>query len=220
MNRRLICTAALAALLAGCAQQDKLHTIRVTVGDQKMTVFRQGAQIATYDCSTSKFGVGDQRGSYRTPLGRMEVAKKIGDGAPIGMKFKGRRPTGEVVKIDAPGRDPIVTRILWLRGLERQNAHAFDRGIYIHGTAEERNIGRPASYGCIRMRSRDVISLFNTVGVGAKVEILPGYSAATIAAQQAAAAAPVAVPAASAVPPAAPAAPTATTGNRRSGRTL
>ena len=136
-----------------------------------MSVYRNGAFIASYPVSTSKFGVGDQRGSYRTPLGKMEVAKKIGDGAPLGMKFKSRRATGEIVPVDAPGRDPIVTRILWLRGLESQNAKAFDRGIYIHGTAEERNVGRPASYGCIRMRSRDVITLFNTVGVGARVEV-------------------------------------------------
>ena len=155
-----------------------------------MVVLRKGTPIATYACSTSKFGVGDQRGSYRTPLGRMEVAKKIGDGAPIGMKFKSRRATGEIVPIDAPGRDPIVTRILWLKGLETQNARAFDRGIYIHGTAEERNIGRPVSYGCIRMRSRDVIELFNTVGVGARVEITPASIVAPPLAQAAAPATP------------------------------
>jgi len=175
---RLLCLALGTAtlFLGGCAQKDEIHTMRISVADQKMTLYRYHTPIAVYDVSTSKFGVGDQRGSYRTPLGRMVVAKKIGDGAPVGMKFKSRRPTGEVVKIDAPGRDPIVTRILWLKGLERQNAHAFDRGIYIHGTAEERNIGRPVSYGCVRMRSRDVIALFNTVGEGAKVEIVPGQA--------------------------------------------
>ncbi len=170
---RIALIAACSALLAGCAQKDTIHTVRVSVPDQKMIVFCKGTAIASYDVSTSKFGVGDQRGSYRTPLGKMEVAKKIGGGAPVGMKFKSRRPTGEIVKIDAPGRDPIVTRILWLRGMERQNAKAFDRGIYIHGTAEERNIGQPVSYGCIRMRSRDVIALYNTVGVGARVEVVP-----------------------------------------------
>lgn len=176
MKSRLLCLALGAATLffGGCAQKDEIHTMRISVADQKMTLYRYHSPIAVYDVSTSKFGVGDQRGSYRTPLGRMTVAKKIGDGAPIGMKFKSRRATGEIVKIDAPGRDPIVTRILWLKGLEPQNAHAYDRGIYIHGTAEERNIGRPVSYGCVRMRSRDVISLFNTVGEGAKVEIVPG----------------------------------------------
>ena len=88
------------------------------------------------------------------------------------MVFKGKRPTGEVLQPNAPGRDPIVTRILHLRGLESQNARAYDRGIYIHGTAEERLIGRPASYGCIRMRSRDVVKLYDAVSVGTKIEVL------------------------------------------------
>ena len=78
----------------------------------------------------------------RTPLGKMEIAKKIGGGAPLGMKFKNRRPTGEIVPIDAPGRDPIVTRILWLKGLEAQNRRAYSRTIYIHGTAEEKPLSR------------------------------------------------------------------------------
>lgn len=170
VNFRSLAPAALAFLLAACAT-DRAHTMRVSVADQKMVVFRQGVPVAQYDVSTSKFGLGDAPGSNATPLGRMEVAKKIGRGAPLGMKFKSRRPTGEIVPVDAPGRDPIVTRILWLKGLERQNMSAFKRTIYIHGTAEERTIGTPASYGCIRMRSRDVVRLFNTVGVGSKVEI-------------------------------------------------
>jgi lipoprotein-anchoring transpeptidase ErfK/SrfK len=73
--------------------------------------------------------------------------------------------------VDAPGRDPIVTRILWLEGLEPHNRNAFKRFIYIHGTPEERNIGIPSSYGCIRMRSADVMNVYNTVGVGARVLI-------------------------------------------------
>jgi len=102
-------------------------------------------------------------------------------GAPLGMKFKNRRQTGEIVPADAPGRDPIVTRILWLRGLQAQNRQAFDRGIYIHGTAAEHDIGRPRSYGCIRMRSKDVVRLFNTVGVGARVEVVPASLQSAIA---------------------------------------
>ncbi len=146
---------------------------RVSVADQKMVVFKRGTEIARYDVSTSKFGLGDRPGSRATPLGRMEVAKKIGGGARIGMKFKNRKPTGEIVPINAPGRDPIVTRILWLKGMEAQNRRAYDRTIYIHGTAEEWKIGTPASYGCIRMRSADVVALFDTVGVGARVEVIP-----------------------------------------------
>jgi hypothetical protein len=114
----------------------------------------------------------------------MEIAKKIGGGAPIGMKFKDRKPTGEVVPVDAPGRDPIVTRILWLRGKESQNRRAYGRTIYIHGTAEERKIGHPASYGCIRMRSRDIVQLYDTVGYGAVVEVVPGPLGVSLAQTQ------------------------------------
>jgi hypothetical protein len=130
--------------------------------------------VARYQVSTSKFCVGDAPGSCGTPLGRLEIAKKIGGGAPLGMVFKDRKPTGEVLKPDTPGRDPIVSRILWLKGLEPGNRNAYDRYIYIHGTPEERNIGHPASYGCIRMRSRDVAHLFRIVGVGAEVDVIPG----------------------------------------------
>jgi hypothetical protein len=172
---------AAAAFIAGCETADRDHVMRVSVADQKMYVFKQGAPIASYDVSTSKFGLGDGRGSYRTPLGQMEVAKKIGAGAPLGMKFKNRRQTGEIVPADAPGRDPIVTRILWLRGMQAENRQAFDRGIYIHGTAAEHDIGRPRSYGCIRMRSHDVVRLFDTVGVGARVEVVPGSLQSAIA---------------------------------------
>jgi L,D-transpeptidase catalytic domain len=161
-------------LLASCVQRDNVHRVFVSVADQAMDVYAKNRLIGHYLVSTSKFGMGDSPGTYRTPLGRLEVAKKIGAGAPAGAVFKDRRPTGEVLVPDAPGRDPIVTRILWLKGLESQNAGAFKRCIYIHGTPEERNIGRPASFGCIRMRSGDVIRLFSTVGVGAKVEIVPG----------------------------------------------
>jgi lipoprotein-anchoring transpeptidase ErfK/SrfK len=160
-------------LLVSCAHNDRATLVRVSVPNQKLIVFKNGVEVAMYDCSTSKYGVGDAPGSYRTPLGRMVVAQKIGDGLPSGMKLKSRRPTGEIVKPNTPGRDPIVSRILWLRGTERQNAHAFNRAIYIHGTAEECTIGTPASYGCIRMRSRDVIKLYGMVGVGAAVEVTP-----------------------------------------------
>jgi lipoprotein-anchoring transpeptidase ErfK/SrfK len=171
---RLLTLAAIACAYSSCVQKDRIYTIRVSVAEQKMVVLKKEQPIAFYDVSTSKFGVGDAPHSCCTPLGRMEIAKKIGDHAPRGMKFKDRKATGEIVPVDAPGRDPIVTRILWLRGTEPQNRGAYARTIYIHGTPEERKIGHPASYGCIRMRSRDVIRLYNTVGVGAQVEVVPG----------------------------------------------
>ena len=105
-------------------------------------------------------------------MGKLQIAEKIGANAPPGAVFKDRRRTGEVVAPDSPGRDPIVTRILWLRGLEAQNANAFFRDIYIHGTPEERRIGTAASYGCIRMRSRDVIRLFDATPVGTKIDVV------------------------------------------------
>jgi len=83
-----------------------------------------------------------------------------------------QRRTGEIVGVNAPGREPIVTRIIWLRGREAENANAYSRDIYIHGTPEERNIGRPASYGCIRMRSTDIVQLFDAIGYGAEVSIV------------------------------------------------
>jgi len=146
----------------------------VSVRDQKMLLVRDGKPVKAYPVSTSKFGLGTRRGSKRTPLGKHSVARKIGGGAPSGAVFKSRRRTGEVLRPNTPGRDPIVTRILWLRGMERSNRNTLGRCIYIHGTPEERNIGRPASYGCIRMKSRHVIDLYKRVGVGAEVKIIRG----------------------------------------------
>lgn len=146
-------------------------SIVVSVPDQTLALIDDGVVVARYPVSTSKFGLGDSSGSYATPLGAMKIASKIGGNAPLGAVFKNRSMTGEILQPNAPGRDPIVTRILWLRGMERQNARAFARNIYIHGTPEERLIGRPASFGCIRMRSRDVAQLFNAVNVGTKIEV-------------------------------------------------
>ena len=147
-------------------------SIVVSVPDQTLALIDNGAVMARYPVSTSKFGLGDHSGSYATPLGAMKIATKIGANAPLGAVFKNRSMTGEILRPNAPGRDPIVTRILWLRGLETQNARAFARNIYIHGTPEERLIGRPASYGCIRMRSGDVARLFAAVNVGTKIDVM------------------------------------------------
>ncbi len=154
--------------------RDTRNKMIVSVSDQKMLLVRDGQPVKTYRISTSKFGVGDKPGSNRTPLGHMCVAKKVGCTAPQGAVFKSRRPTGEILKPDSPGRDPIVTRILWLKGLEQRNQNAFKRTIYIHGTPEEKRLGRPASFGCIRMSSRDVVDLYNRVGYGADVFIIRG----------------------------------------------
>jgi len=165
---------ALALFFSSCATKDNDHRILVSVADQSLALYHRKRLLGCYPVSTSRFGLGDQPGSRATPLGRMEVAKKIGAGAPLGAVFKSRRQTGEVLAPNAPGRDPIVTRIIWLKGLEPQNRHAFARCIYIHGTPEERNVGHPASFGCVRMKSADVLRVFNTIGVGATVDIIPG----------------------------------------------
>ena len=145
----------------------------ISVREQKLMLLQDGATVATYPVSTSKFGLGDAWGRMTTPLGYLAVAQKIGDHAPVGAVFHNRRFTGEILSPNAPGRDPVITRIIWLRGLESQNAHAFSRCIYIHGTPEEKLIGRPASYGCIRMKSSDVTSLYNQLPLGALVQIVP-----------------------------------------------
>jgi len=185
---RVIFLGTVASIVASCAGPDTRHHVVISAREQKLALLDRGNLMAVYPISTSKFGLGDWPGSSFTPLGELEIAKKIGDNAPPGTVFKDRRRTGEIIAPDSPGRDPIVTRILWLRGREARNAHAYGRMIYIHGTPEERLIGIAASYGCIRMRSRDIINLYDIVGVGAAVtvvdeplvEAVPGLAAAHI----------------------------------------
>jgi lipoprotein-anchoring transpeptidase ErfK/SrfK len=176
---RMLCRLGVSASLISAASAFAITPINtsseliISVRDQKLLLVQNGAKVATYPVSTSMFGLGDDRGRMTTPLGYLAVEKKIGDNVPVGAVFHNRRLTGEVLQPDAPGRDPITTRIIWLRGLEAQNAHAFQRCIYIHGTPEEKKIGQPASYGCIRMKSSDVAALYDRVPVGALVQIVP-----------------------------------------------
>ena len=147
--------------------------IIVSVRDQKLMLVQNGGKVVTYPVSTSMFGLGDSWGRMTTPLGYFAVEQKIGDNVPVGAVFHNRRLTGEVLQPNAPGRDPVITRIIWLRGLEAQNAHAYHRCIYIHGTPQEKTIGQPASYGCIRMKSSDITALYDRVPPGALVQIIP-----------------------------------------------
>lgn len=175
MARPLLATLLLfTPLLATSARADNLSVV-VSIPEQRLYLFNEnGAKVNCYRVSTSRFGLGDIRNSYATPTGQLEIAGKVGDGAVPGTVFKHCHPTGEVCPVNAANRDPIVTRVLPLRGLERQNSMALPRGIYIHGTPDERNIGRPVSWGCIRMKSRDVIALFALVQRGTRVEITTG----------------------------------------------
>jgi L,D-transpeptidase YbiS len=139
-----------------------------------------GACIRRYRVSTAKNGPGEETGSYCTPRGGHVVRARIGAGAPLGAAFRGRRPTGEVwtaeVAAAEPGRDWILTRILWLSGTEpgRNRLGSVDsmrRYIYIHGTPDTEPMGVPLSIGCVRMRNRDVAELFDLVPTGTPVEI-------------------------------------------------
>jgi lipoprotein-anchoring transpeptidase ErfK/SrfK len=152
--------------------EDNSSKMIVSVKDQTMLLTKNGKPVKAYRVSTSKFGLGNTRNSKKTPLGKMEIAKKIGGGSKAGTVFKSRVKTGQIMKPNTRGRDPIVTRIMWLKGNEYRNRDTYSRYIYIHGTPAEHKIGTPASYGCIRMKSHDVIDLYSRVGVGAEVKVV------------------------------------------------
>ncbi len=179
LRASLTCFLPLATLgsLVSCKSTPSKADVVVSVSDQKMGIYdaASGKLVKTYKISTSKFGLGDNPGSNCTPLGKHEIVAKIGHGLPKGAVLKSRQWNGEVIQPNAPGRDPIVSRIMWLKGLEDQNRNAYQRFIYIHGTPEEKNLGRPASYGCIRMGMNDVIRLFEDLGIGSTVEITPKH---------------------------------------------
>jgi lipoprotein-anchoring transpeptidase ErfK/SrfK len=148
--------------------------IIISVAEQQLALVDSGVVVRKFPISTSKFGLGDRFGSYQTPLGRLRVCVKLGTNLPEGAVFKRRSFRGEVIAKNARGRDPIVTRILWLEGVEPSNKNARRRGIYIHGTPQERSIGKATSFGCVRMRSHDVVKVFNAVPVGTTVTIIAG----------------------------------------------
>lgn len=145
--------------------------IVISVRDQQLAVLENGHASDQFPVSTSRFGVGDEPNSYKTPLGILWVYDKIGSNLPAGAVIKNRSPTGEVIPANARGRDPIVTRIIWLKGLFGSTGHAFERCIYIHGTPEESTLGHPSSYGCIRMRSIDVLKVYDKAQIGTHVLI-------------------------------------------------
>lgn len=145
--------------------------LRISVAGQTLEAHDEtGAIVRRFPVSTSQYGLGAEPGSLRTPLGEFEVGEKIGGGEPLGAVFESRLPTGEVGLAAADG-DLVLTRILWLHGLEPHNANTRERYIYIHGTNHEGRIGEPASHGCVRMRNADVAELYELIPVGAKVTI-------------------------------------------------
>ena len=147
-----------------------MKNIHVSIGDQRLTLMEDETPIRSYPVSTSRFGIGTEESSMKTPTGRFRVAEKIGDGLPSDAVFQSRVP----LKPDdplPPTEDLVMSRILWLDGLDEHNANTRDRFIYIHGTRHEDKIGRPDSHGCIRMRNIDVVHLFELVDEGAHVTI-------------------------------------------------
>jgi L,D-transpeptidase YbiS len=147
-----------------------VKNIHISIRDQRLTLKEGETLVRTYPVSTSRFGIGTEEDSMKTPIGRFRVAEKIGDGLPSDTVFQSRVP----LKADdplPPTEDLVMSRILWLDGLDEHNANTRDRFIYIHGTKHEDKIGNPASHGCVRMRNADVIELFDLVDEGAAVVI-------------------------------------------------
>ena len=153
-------------------KQSVQTSIHISVARQRLTLKRGRRVERTFPISSSKFGLGMEEGSFKTPTGRFRIAEKIGDDLPVEIAFKARQPllpSAEMLAAD----DLVMSRILWLDGLETANANTYARYIYIHGTNHEEEIGRPASHGCIRMRKADVAELFRLVSVNTRVVIVP-----------------------------------------------
>ena len=144
--------------------------IDISIGDQRLTLTRDGEVLRSYPVSSSRFGIGTEEGSVKTPLGNFRIADKIGHDAEPGTIFKARVPLGPDDPLPET-EDLITSRILWLDGMDEENANTRERFIYIHGTKHEDKIGLPESHGCIRMRNDDVIELFELVNETTQVVI-------------------------------------------------
>jgi lipoprotein-anchoring transpeptidase ErfK/SrfK len=150
--------------------QTSRTNIHVSIRDQRLTLKDGETPIRTYPVSTSRFGIGTEEGSMKTPTGRFRVAEKIGGEMPSDTVFQARvalKPSDPLPPTD----DWVMSRILWLDGLDEHNANTRDRFIYIHGTKNEDKIGIPDSHGCVRMRNADVAELFTLIDEGTYVII-------------------------------------------------
>ncbi len=144
----------------------------VNATEQTVEVRKGRRVLATFPVSTSKYGLGTEPGSNKTPLGKHRVAQKIGHGSLWGTIFMSRQAVGLWTPAFQTDNDLITTRILWLEGLEKANANTHSRYIYFHGTNQEHLLGTPASHGCIRLSNSNMISLFDLVSEGTTVQIL------------------------------------------------
>ena len=143
--------------------------IEVSIQEQALTLFKNEERQFSVPVSTGAKGIGFSEGSHQTPTGRFVIRERIGEGAPLHTFFKGRRPLGIG---SSQSEDAILTRILWLEGLDEENSNTFRRYIYFHGTHEEDLIGRPASHGCIRLNNGDMLNLFDQVPLFTRVNII------------------------------------------------
>jgi len=164
--------------LATCARLNIAPTkfiLVVHISGQKLSLFEDGKFVKTFSCSTSRFGIGQIEGSNRTPLGLHRIAEKIGAGEPAGTVFQSRQIAGHTSQPEFADAK-ITTRILWLEGMEPGfnqggNVDSHHRYIYIHGTADQKSIGQPASHGCIHLADADLIPLFDLLPSGTLVWI-------------------------------------------------
>ena len=144
--------------------------LEVSIATQRLQLWDGHQLVRQWPASTSKFGIGFEEGSNKTPLGHFRIKERFGTGAPCGTIFKARQPVG-LWQGESVADDLILTRILRLEGLEPRNANTFNRYIYIHGTNDEHRMGRKGSHGCIRMANRDIMELFDRVPEGTTVWI-------------------------------------------------
>lgn len=153
-----------------------MTTLEVDIASQKMRVLEDGLPVREYPVSTGKNGAGEEAASGQTPRGLHVIRAKFGANRPANSVFVGRRATGEIyepaLREKFPERDWILTRILWLGGLEKdKNRSTMGRYIYIHGAPDDVSMGVPGSKGCIRMRNHDIIELFSMVPIGTRIFI-------------------------------------------------
>ena len=165
-------------------KKSNVHLV-INIAQQNLTLYQDDKELTQYTVSTAKNGIGSQQDSGCTPLGKHFIAKKIGTDEPMNAVFVGRVPTGEIYSAELgkrqPERDWILSRILWLSGLEegvnkgsnsQGGCDTYQRYIYIHGTPDSEPMGAPLSHGCIRMRNEDIMELFEQVKEGTAVKII------------------------------------------------
>jgi L,D-transpeptidase YbiS len=149
-----------------------VRKIKIDSRLQKAFLWEDGRLLKSYPISTAAKGLGCEANSYCTPIGKLRVAAKIGHGLPVGAILKSRIPTGDVCRVgDQAEEDLVLTRVLWLEGVEPANANTKDRFIYLHGTNQESKLGQPVSHGCIRFSNQDILEVFELLDEGSEVEI-------------------------------------------------